>query len=124
MTLVPFDVQLIQDTGIPGVLVAQSVEGDNQTDIYVTAAQNVNGIQLWSAAISSYMSTGGTPVEDVLEDSTSVIYLSLESGPGNSPVVSLELKGILVPPGRALQLTTGASGGTHKVSATVIYTLL
>jgi hypothetical protein len=124
VTLVPFDVQLIQDTGIPGVQVAESVEGDNATDILITAAANVNGIQLWAISLSSYCGGGTTPVDDAIQDSAAVEYISLENGPNNSANTSLEMKGIVVPAGRSLNLVSGNAGGTHKFAGTVIFTLL
>jgi hypothetical protein len=121
---VPFDRQIVYEGGVPGAQSVQFTEGDNQTDILITATRNVNGIQLWSGSISSFVSSGGAPVDDKISDSSGTTYLSVENGPNNSAVLAMSLHGIVVPAGLALELIAGNSGVTHKVAGTVIYSLL
>ena len=129
---------IVEDGGIPGAKSVQGYANDGATDVLVAAGVNVNGLKLWSASMCSWVGTGSVTgvnqTDDSLQDGTGTVYLSLENGvsfntgqsvgAGSAASVNQDLKGIMVPAGRALRLVNGSTGTTHRTSVTVVYTIL
>ena len=127
----------VQDGGIPGAKSVQGYANDGATDVLVASGVNVNGLKLWSASMSSWVGTGSVngvnQTDDMLQDGTGTIYMSLTNGvafntggggASNAAAVNQELHGIIVPAGRNLRLVNGSTGTTHRTSVTVVYTIL
>lgn len=125
---------VVEDGGIPGALSASNNIGSGGTVALVTSGANPNGLKLWSASISSFVAAAAVAaafqVTDVIADTAGNQYLAAQNGlavPGQNAVpVAMELHGIVVPKGKALQLQNAPGAGTalHQLSATVIYTVL
>src|SRR5579859_2404542 len=82
---VPVAVQIINQPGTPvvvqdgGILNGESVQAvatDNQNIVLVSAAMNVNGLQLWRASMSGILVSSGVPtpvaVNDVIQDDNGI----------------------------------------------------
>lgn len=116
------------------VLVASQNAGSGSTVTLVSASANKKGLQLWAAAIVSFVATGtlasAFQVTDVIQDTASNQYLAAQNGLGvagqNTSPVSLQFPPVIVPAGAALQLVNAAGAGTalHQVSGTVVYSAL
>lgn len=124
------------EAAIPGAKTASKTIGSGNSVDLVHAADNPNGLRLWSASISSCASgsdaelTSSFMVEDTITDDTGVQYLACQVGMGQGAGGSApngipqDLGGIMVPAGAALTLNNGGAGGTsalRQCSATVLY---
>jgi len=145
----PVEVQIVnnpttpvvtEDGGIPGAQAISMSIGSGSTTQLLPASGN--GYKLWSAIITSAAASTSagiaTPfiVEDLIQDSAGVQYLASEvamalctgSQPQNlSTPAPIDLRGITVPAGRAINLVNGGAAGTgalRRCSATLIYTVL
>lgn len=136
----PVNVQIVNDPGMPvtvqdgGVTDAAGIQGyanDGASMTLISSGGNPNGLQLWSISMSSMVATSsGTGVvttNDVLQDSSGEIYCAIVNGGAGASFISavatsLDLRGLIVPAGRSLQLVNGSTGYTHRTSAVLIYT--
>ena len=117
------------------VQVASQNAGSGATVTLVPASQNKKGLQLWAAAIVSFVASAGPlggafQVTDLIQDTASNQYLAAQNGLGvagqNTSAVSLQFPPVIVPAGAALQVVNGSGAGTalHQVSATVVWSAL
>lgn len=116
------------------VIVSSKNAGSGSTVTLVAAALNKNGLQLWAAAIVSFVANSALASEfqvtDLIQDTASNQYLAAQNGLGvsgqNSVPVSLQFPPVIVPAGAALQVVnaSGAGASLHQVSATVVWSAL
>ena len=124
------------EAAIPGAKTASKTIGSGGMVNLVDAADNPNGLRLWTASISSCAAgsdaelSSSFMVEDTITDSGGTQYLACQVGMGQGAGgatpngIPQDLGGIMVPGGVDLILNNGGAGGTtalRQCSATVLY---